>query len=219
MTLEDITKPLSVVRVGPLGEAPGARGARLRSIGFAVLTWCWSAVSASHATAQEITVAVGPPGGPAGEEVVVHVTGMPPGTPAIVGFGGIASPHEILGDGSTDSAGGMVLTDTIPSWVEPGRTYLFYVAFSDQRPVAFSDPFLVTDQDGQVRVHGRITEEGVSCTAMRGSDDVLYTLTGSVASVSPGDEVAVVATVAEVSICMQGITLVVRELESAGSPE
>ncbi len=132
-----------------------------------------------------------------------------------VGFGGIASPHEILGEALTDPEGALSLTDTIPSWVEPNRSYLFYLAFSDQRPVAFSDPFLVTGPDGVVQVGGRITDEGVTCPAMRGPDDELYTLAGSIGSAAPGDDVVVTATIAEASICMQGITLVVQQLERA----
>ncbi len=203
----------------PGARAFSAHAGFRRSIGPAALASLLAAAASSPLAGQEIALAVGPTSGPAGAEVSVQVSGMPPGIPAVVGFGGIASPHEILGDALTDSVGALVLTDTIPSWVEAGRTYLFYVAFSDQRPVAFSAPFLVTDQDGTVRVRGRITEEGVTCTAMRGPADELYTLSGTLGPVSPGDEVVVVATVAEFSICMQGITLVVLEVEGANPPD
>ncbi len=171
--------------------------------------------SGAEAAGQDVSVAISPPGGPGGTEVVVRARGLPPGSTVVVGFGGIASPHEILGEAPTDSEGALSLTDTIPSWVEPNRSYLFYVAFSDQRPVAFSDPFLVTGPDGVVRVRGRITDEGVTCPAMRGPGEELYTLAGSLGSAVPGDDVAVTATIADASICMQGITLVVQEIEGA----
>ena len=174
--------------------------------------------SGTEATGQGPSLVISPPGGAAGVEVVVHVRGLPPGSTAVVGFGGIASPHEILGEGRADPEGELSLTDTIPSWVEPHGSYLFYVAFSDQRPVAFSDPFLVTGPDGVVRVAGRITEEGVTCTAMRGSGDELYTLVGPIGSAAPGDDVVVTATIAEASICMQGITLVVQSIRDATPP-
>lgn len=183
-----------------------------------LVTALFLACSPTEARGQALSLSISPPGGPAGTEVRIQVRGLPPGSTAVIGFGGIASPHEILGEAPADPEGELSLTDTIPSWVEPHRSYLFYVAFSDQRPVAYSDPFLVTGPDGLARVAGRITDEGVTCTAMRGTGDELYTLVGAVGSAAPGDGVVVTAVIAEASICMQGITLVVQSLEDVTPP-
>lgn len=165
---------------------------------------------------QEAGPVASPPGGPAGTPVMVRVDGLPPGESIVVGFGGIGSPHEIMGDAVIDADGRAELELRIPAWVEANRTYLFYWAWADMRPVSFSSPFLVTGPEGAVRVGGTLTDEGVTCPAMRGGDDTLYTLAGSIGELEPGARVTVVGHLAEVSICSQGLTLAVDHIEPAG---
>lgn len=162
--------------------------------------------------AQEATFVISPRFGVAGTQVSVRITGLPAQTGALLGFGGVGSPHEILDDTVSDAEGVASWTATVPDWVESDRSYLFYLAFGDQRPVDFSDPFLVTAPDGSVRVEGTITDEGVGCPTMRGPHDELYTLAVSSFAARVGDQVVVVGTIAEMSTCMQGITLDVREI-------
>ena len=73
-----------------------------------------------------------------------------------------------------------------------------------------------TDPDLFVTVAGRVTDEGIECTAIRGSDGRLYTLVGNTVDLRPGDRVEVVGRRAEASFCMQGITLEVRRLRRVG---
>ncbi len=65
------------------------------------------------------------------------------------------------------------------------------------------------------RVEGRMTDEGVTCPAMRSDDDTLYTLIGhdDLDDLEPGDRIHVEGTEPEMSICQQGITLEVTRLE------
>jgi len=70
-------------------------------------------------------------------------------------------------------------------------------------------------EPGTVTVTGRLTDEGVECQALRGDDGRLYTLTGDLQGFKTGDRVRVSGKVAEVSICMQGTTLVVTKIEAA----
>ena len=154
--------------------------------------------------------------GPVGTEVAVSVDDLLPEDVVLIGFGGIGSPHEILAQGPPEPTGVASFSVRIPDWVEAGRTYLFYMAWADQRPVAFSEPFLVTEPSGQVEVSGTLTDEGVTCPALRTEDRALFTLAGSVEGFGPGDPVRVRGTVSEMSICMQGITLAVSAI-SAGS--
>lgn len=72
------------------------------------------------------------------------------------------------------------------------------------------------DEDLFVTVTGRVTDEGVECTAIRGRDGRLYTLAGNAEHLRPGDRVEVVGRRAEASFCMQGITLEVRRLRRLG---
>ena len=75
-----------------------------------------------------------------------------------------------------------------------------------------SDP----NEDLFMTLRGRVTDEGVECTAIRGSDGRLYTLAGNADNLRPGDRVEVVGRRAEASFCMQGITLEVRRLRRLG---
>jgi LysM repeat protein len=72
------------------------------------------------------------------------------------------------------------------------------------------------DYDLFVTIRGRVTDEGVECTAIRGSDGRLYTLAGKADNLRPGDRVEVVGRRAEASFCMQGITLEVQRLRRLG---
>lgn len=155
---------------------------------------------------------VSPPAGAAGREVTVRLPGLSPDDRVLLGFGGIGSPHEVMGEAAADADGTAKWTVRIPDWVEAGRTYLFFWAWIDMRPVSFSTPFLVTDPEGGVRITGTVTDEGVTCSAMRDADDVLYTLAGA-KDLVPGDRITVDGTFAEMSVCGQGITLTVRAIE------
>ncbi|MFQ5817272.1 MAG: DUF5818 domain-containing protein [Terriglobia bacterium] len=63
-----------------------------------------------------------------------------------------------------------------------------------------------------VTVKGRLTHEGVECPALRSTDGALYTLVGDLKGFKVGDTVCVSGTVAEVSFCMQGITLALKRI-------
>lgn len=68
----------------------------------------------------------------------------------------------------------------------------------------------------ELRVEGRITDEGVECPALRSADNTLYTLAGAPDWVRPGLQVVVTGTVAEMSFCQQGTTLSVKSVERRG---
>ncbi|WP_209425043.1 LysM peptidoglycan-binding domain-containing protein [Pararhodobacter sp. SW119] len=69
-------------------------------------------------------------------------------------------------------------------------------------------PFVPVD----LRVTGTVTREGVSCPALRGDDGRLYTLAGIFEPLRPGERVDVIGREARSSICMQGTTIQVRQL-------
>ena len=58
-------------------------------------------------------------------------------------------------------------------------------------------------------VKGVLTDEGVKCQALRTDTGELYTLVGDLKGFQVGDEVYVAGMIAEVSICQQGLTIVV----------
>lgn len=64
-----------------------------------------------------------------------------------------------------------------------------------------------------VEIRGTLTDEGVECPAIRTEDGKLYTLVGDLHDARPGDRLLVKGARAEMSFCMQGITLVVQRVE------
>jgi hypothetical protein len=62
---------------------------------------------------------------------------------------------------------------------------------------------------GVICVRGKLTDEGTECQALRSDDGQLYTLIGDLKGFKIGDTVIVCGAVAEVSICMQGTTIIV----------
>jgi hypothetical protein len=63
-----------------------------------------------------------------------------------------------------------------------------------------------------VTIEGVLTDEGVTCPAMRGDDGELYTLAGDIGDLQPGQRVRVTGEVAEMSMCMQGTTIRVGDI-------
>jgi len=66
-----------------------------------------------------------------------------------------------------------------------------------------------SSQQRKVVVRGTLTNEGVECQAMRTDAGELYTLAGNLQGFKNGDKVYVAGTIAEISICLQGITIVI----------
>jgi hypothetical protein len=64
-------------------------------------------------------------------------------------------------------------------------------------------------------VVGKLTDEGVECRALRAEDGTLYTLVGELNGFKVGDKVRVVGQRAEISTCMQGTTLSVKNIKRA----
>ena len=155
---------------------------------------------------------VSPRAGAPGSEVTVQWTGLAPDGTVVIGFGGLGSGYEIVGESPTDANGDFLVAVPVPSWAERGGTHFFFVGYADGQPVGISDVFHVTDAEGTLRLEGRITDEGVECTAMRSENDDLYTLTGDIGAPSPGDGVVVEGTIAEMSVCQQGLTIAVTEI-------
>jgi hypothetical protein len=63
-----------------------------------------------------------------------------------------------------------------------------------------------------VTVEGVLTDEGVTCPALRGDDGELYTIAGDIGELQPGQRVRVTGEIAEMSICMQGTTITLGDI-------
>lgn len=186
------------------------------------------------------TVVAEPLAGPPGTDVQVRITGFPPDVAVDVGFGPTRTEHRLLSRTATGGDGSSAAAVRVPADAVPGRAYVFVAEYAPALLELASDTFRVTapaagpaapadttaggDMDtdtaggtaGEVRVTGRLTDEGVECPALRGDDGRLYTLAGDTGGFKPGDRVTVVGTVAEMSTCMQGTTIGVRTIGKAG---
>ena len=58
-------------------------------------------------------------------------------------------------------------------------------------------------------VKGKLTDEGVECQTLRTDAGELYSLVGDLRGFQVGDQVYVAGTIAEFSLCQQGLTIVV----------
>ncbi|MET0398772.1 MAG: DUF5818 domain-containing protein [Longimicrobiaceae bacterium] len=185
------------------------------------------------------TVVAEPLAGPPGTDVQVRITGFPPDVAVDVGFGPTRTEHRLLSRTATGGDGSSAAAVRVPADAVPGRPYVFVAEYAPALLELASDTFRVTapaagpaapadttaggdmdtDTAGEVRVTGRLTDEGVECPALRGDDGRLYTLAGDTGGFKPGDRVTVVGTVAEMSTCMQGTTIGVRTIGKAGNRE
>jgi len=171
--------------------------------------------SAGEGATQENPLQLSPRGAAAGTEVRVTMDGLPPSFPILVGFGGVGTPHEILGEARTTPEGEYELTVTIPQWAEANRVHLFYIAYADQRPRGFSDPFIVTGAGGSLRVTGEVTGREDGCTLVRGAGDAVYALSGGGEGLASGAQVVVEGVVTPEGPCARGIPVQVREVRPA----
>ena len=97
-----------------------------------------------------------------------------------------------------------------------GDKLVFVVETADGRLRMASEAFRIVPATGAIAVTGTLSEEGAECPALRGDDGKLYSLTpGAIGEFKPGDHVKVEGTIAAVSTCMQGTTIVFSSIVKA----
>jgi len=159
---------------------------------------------------------VEPRNGPVGTMVAVYTENLPMQARVHVGVGRTGFGWEALAEGAQGELGEVSATVRVPDFATWDRPLVFIIFNGIFSPIGISEPFHVTNSDGLLRRVGRITDEGVECLAMRDQDDFLYTLTGEVGGLEPGDEVVVEATYQEMSMCQQGSTIQVVRVVDIG---
>lgn len=154
-----------------------------------------------------------PTSGPPGTVVKVESGLMPHITPVRIGIGATRTGFESLAELLTSATGEFSVDVTVPQWAQRERNHRFIVFDFYFSPIALSEPFLVTDENGRVEREGWITDELGGCVAMRDTDGELFTLVGNTGAVEEGDRVIVEGTVAEASTCEQGPTIRIVRLQ------
>ena len=98
------------------------------------------------------------------------------------------------------------------------RVLLAALAFGGLTSTLGAAPRAAAAEPGStIAVTGTLTDEGVTCRAMRGDDGVLYKFgrTATIRSFRTGDRIKIEGKVTAVSICQQGTTVVVTHAEKA----
>ena len=119
-----------------------------------------------------------PRSGPSGTVVRVNTQDMPVITPIRVGIGAAQAGFEAFQELMTGDEGEFDVTVTVPEWASWDRVHVFIVFDIYFRPIALSDAFHVTNEDGMVRRTGRVTHRDDGCSILRDIDGVQYALVG-----------------------------------------
>ena len=151
-----------------------------------------------------------------GSELTITAAGLPGDTAVTLAAGPSPDEARRLAEARTDPRGTAIATVTVPEAPPDGERLVFVVETADGRLRLVSAPFRVAPPAAAITVTGTLSNEGVECPALRGDDGKLYTLSPrAVGGFGPGDRVTVTGTVAEVSTCMQGTTIVVGTIAPA----
>lgn len=119
---------------------------------------------------------IDPKSGPPGTVVRVNTADMPVTTPIRVGMGASQAGFEAFQELLTGQEGEFDVTVEVPDWATRDRVHVFIVFDIYFRPIALSDAFHVTDEDGLVRRTGRVERQDSECTLLRDIDGVEYAL-------------------------------------------
>lgn len=149
-----------------------------------------------------------------GSSITVRAAGFTPGSTVEIGLGQPRSEYSVVAEVDADAQGRVETTVKVPSWTSRGESYVIVVTEPDHDPRVTSDPFVVGEAGDAIRVHGRVTDEGVECPAIRGPFGTLYTLAVSGFDHAPGTELMVEGRMAGASTCMQGTTIQVESIRA-----
>ncbi|MEQ9400362.1 MAG: hypothetical protein RJQ04_14465 [Longimicrobiales bacterium] len=181
------------------GSAPAGRRCRLGPlVVLAALTAAFpapaTAQSPDRATLREIERRVdtmAPTSGPPGTKVRVASGEMPSITPIRVGLGGVRSGFESLISLLTTMDGEFDVTLELPRWATWDRVHRFVVFDIYFKPIALSELFHVTNEEGFIHRRGRVVEASGGCLRLDDVDGVTYALDGATAGLDIGSSIVV----------------------------
>ena len=187
------------------------------------------------------TISVVPMPTPKGTVVSVALDGFAPNATVRIGLGPSSRETAIVGGGKTNSRGELVYEFMLPkAFAELERAVVTADTRKKDGGSAVSTPFLLplsaslvdwkdevvslqeeTDLPvgSRISIEGVITGEGDRCTAMRGNDGQLYTLTATDARFRTGDVVRIKGIVAPYDWCGQGIAIATASSETRVKPK
>lgn len=158
-----------------------------------------------------------------GDPVTIYARGLPSRTQVEIAAGNPEGRMVVIDRDITDHYGTVRARVKLPRDLDPQAPLVIVVSTSDRDHGARSAELEViavgTTTEARagerVEVTGTLTTEGTLCPALRTPDGTLYTLSGDIADLQPGDRVRVVGLVAGTSQCDQGVTLSTARIERA----
>jgi hypothetical protein len=120
---------------------------------------------------------IAPTSGPPGTVVTVGSALMPHLTPVRVAMGATRIGFEALAELLTSATGEFEVAVTVPEWARWDRNHRFILFDFYFNPIAVSESFVVTDEQGRVRREGTVTREG-SCLVIHDTDGEVFALSG-----------------------------------------
>lgn len=159
---------------------------------------------------------VEPLSGPVGTVVRVNTQNLPIQAKIYVGVGATHEGWEELAEVPQSELGEVSATVSIPEFATWDQPLVFIVFNGIFSPIAISDPFHVTDEEGRIMRRGTITDEGTGCTMLRDGDDYKYALTGDIGALRPGDAVVVEGIYLNEGPCAGGTTIQVTRIGESG---
>ncbi len=103
----------------------------------------WLAGCGAAPSVVEPSVTLEPTRAPPGASVTLRAQGLPPDTRFGIGAGPPASEYEIFAYATSDGAGELTTTFTLPSWATSGRRLIFAVTRPETSFDVLSAPFVV----------------------------------------------------------------------------
>lgn len=157
---------------------------------------------------------VEPRSGSPGTRVLVSSTEMPMITPIWIGIGASRTGFEAFQQLMTDMNGTFGVNVEVPAWAQWDRVHTFIAFDLYFRPIALSDVFHVTDEDGLVRRTGHIEEVYIGCLGLEDLDGIRYALRGAMPTTfRPSDRVTVEGHISLEGTCMMPYTIDVVRAE------
>ena len=170
-------------------------------------------VVVGHAPSRRIQF-ITPRSGPPGTRVTIDTGGLPAITPTRIGLGAANFGFEEIGQEMTTERGHLTHTVEVPDWAHRDRPAVFIVFDFYFRPLALSNYFHATDENGILARRGQLIHRGEPCSVLFGEFGDVYALEGDVGGAQIGDEVAVEGTLTESSSCLQETTITLRRVRT-----
>ena len=169
-----------------------------------------------HAPSRRIE-SIRPRTGPAGTRVSINTGGLPAITPTRIGLGAAQFGFEEIGQELTTERGRIDMSVTVPEWAHLDRPTVFIVFDFYFRPLALSNYFHATDENGILTRRGQLIHVGEPCSVLFGEFGDVYALDGEQGDWEEGTEVVVQGILSESSPCLHETTISVRSIRPARS--